>query len=937
MVGRREGKAVKALAWMVFGVGAAMLAAALTWPAGIYPVNEGLMPGTESPRMAKVLEEGQALPIKDAGADFYDLTCSIEIGGMDPLLLTTGFPAGVYVKVDVDKASLGFVSGGTFLERVRSNLVKGKTHTVLLRRRDTFYDLVVDNTMVGGTTFGTAGDSAFKAAGNGVKVSDIRFQPVREPVVFGDDFMRESKEGSPWENISGMWETIGMEHPTLSANPFRLSSAGARAFTVVGKPFWDSYRGSVSVFGAEGQKVGVMFSYRDPDDYFLFRWSAKGKGDEGKAELVSFSNGGYSIVAEKAGGYTPGVWYRVEVVTGMGWAKILVDEQEMFDIVRLGITGGRFGLYSDGVNRTYFDDVVISPVQEATYSGTNAMRYFRPMSGGWQEGAENIHAETDGAFPALYTCTTEWREWTVTGTVNSGDNCGVATAVMDPLNFVCLAVRGKELVLLQRKGGEETVLASGTLPSGTGPTELNLQTSRCVAKGIVRRASGEGTTISCPLPTGLFGGAGLVALSGQADFVPNLAVSVPKRQEAILTGNATFSSEESMSTWAGEMSDWYYGKGNSYWYRGFFPGDVEVSAELAETKMMPGNVLALGVKKTGDDGTPMNGYVMTVKRQAPVQSAPTEPGRVPSGQVEVRLSREGQELTAHTVGVDALYAAGLRTVGETVAGYINGMPLISYRDTGASGLKGYKVAYKADGFALQPGNVLVTSSRMHDYQFNTAPVDWRVASGTWEVTNRWQCDPRWSFFSGTRDGKNKLILLWNKRRFTDPIRVELYAGIKMDNKRGNRYEYARDVNVTLSKDGADTLDGYSFLYGGFDDQKSAILRNGDIVASTTQGVINRSMRIHRQWFHIVVEKDGRNISYTVDDGEVKLSYEDTNPIDAGRVAIWSYDCAIMVSRVRISGGNGEIAEMPGYAADHIPRTIYDVPASVQPTAGEPKK
>jgi hypothetical protein len=924
---------------MLFAVGAAMLAAALTWPAGMYPVNEGLVPGTESPRMAKVLEEAQPLPIKDEGADFYDLACNVEIGGSDPLLLTTGFPAGVYVKVDTDKASLGFVSGGTFLERVRCNLPKGKTHSILLRRRDTFYDLVADNTMVGGVSFGSVGDSTFKAAGYGVKVSDIRFQPVREPVVFGDDFMRESKEGSPWENISGMWETIGLEHPTLSANPFRLSSAGARAMTVVGKPFWDSYRGSVSVFGAEGQKAGVVFSYRDPNNYFLFRWSAKGNGDEGKAEVVSFNNGGYSIMAEKPGGYAPGVWYKVEVVTGMGWAKIYVDEQEMFDIVRLGIAGGRFGLYSDGVNRTYFDDVVITPFQEATYSGTNAMRYFRPISGGWQEGVEDIRADTstNSAFPALYTCTTEWREWTVTGVVNSGDDCGVAAAVMDPLNFVSLAVRGKGLVLLQRKSGEEVVLATASLPDVTGPIELNLQTSRGIARGSARRETGEAVTVSSPLAPGLFGGAGLVALSGRADFASRIAVSMPKRQEAILTGNATFSSEESMSTWAGEMSDWYLGKGNSYWYRGFFPGDVEVSAELAETRIMPGNVIALGVKKTGDDGMPMNGYIMTVKRQTVVQPAPTDAGRGPSGQVEVRLTREGQEIAARTASIDALYAAGLRTVGETVAGYINGMPLISYRDFNASGLGGYKVAYKTDGFALQPGNVLVTSGRMHDYQFNTAPTDWRVACGTWEVTNRWQCDPRWSFFSGTRDGQNKLILLWNKRHFTDPIRVELYAGIKMDSKRGNRYEYARDVNVSLSKDGVDTLDGYSFLYGGFDDQKSAILRNGDVVASTTQGVINRSMRIHRQWFHIVVEKDGKNVNYTVDDGEVKLTYEDTNPIDAGRVAIWSYDCAIMVSRVRISGGNGETAEIPGYVAERIPRTIYDIPATAQPAPTEPKK
>ena len=73
-------------------------------------------------------------------------------------------------------------------------------------------------------------------------------------------------------------------------------------------------------------------------------------------------------------------------------------------------------------------------------------------------------------------------------------------------------------------------------------------------------------------------------------------------------------------------------------------------------------------------------------------------------------------------------------------------------------------------------------------------MDWRVGAGTWEVSNKWQCDPRWTFFSGRGD---ELAVLWNKRPLYGDFTIEYYVGNKMDKLRGGKYEYARDMDITI--------------------------------------------------------------------------------------------------------------------------------------------
>ncbi len=53
-----------------------------------------------------------------------------------------------------------------------------------------------------------------------------------------------------------------------------------------------------------------------------------------------------------------------------------------------------------------------------------------------------------------------------------------------------------------------------------------------------------------------------------------------------------------------------------------------------------------------------------------------------------------------------------------------------------------------------------------------------------------------------------------------------------------------------------------------------------------------------------------------------MIFEDTQPLVGDRVAIWTYDHGMMISKVRISGDNGEDTESPDFLPGPV-KTVYD--------------
>ena len=199
--------------------------------------------------------------------------------------------------------------------------------------------------------------------------------------------------------------------------------------------------------------------------------------------------------------------------------------------------------------------------------------------------------------------------------------------------------------------------------------------------------------------------------------------------------------------------------------------------------------------------------------------------------------------------------------------------------------------------------VQVESQNVYDYTFSTAPVDWTVQSGVWEMTNRWSCSPGWSWFGGRSD---EVASVWNKRKLAGDQSAQMYFAWKMGMS-SSWPEYPSDAALTICGDGQSLASGYAFIMGADDNTRSVLMKGGKIVASSTkpEAILPRltdgnpgNDAMHRRWWMGRVEKVGNEVSCYIDD-KLVLTYTDSKPIDGGQTAIWTVNNGLMLARVQL--------------------------------------
>ncbi|MBI2201481.1 MAG: hypothetical protein HYU43_06025, partial [Armatimonadetes bacterium] len=184
-----------------------------------------------------------------------------------------------------------------------------------------------------------------------------------------------------------------------------------------------------------------------------------------------------------------------------------------------------------------------------------------------------------------------------------------------------------------------------------------------------------------------------------------------------------------------------------------------------------------------------------------------------------------------------------------------------------------------------------------------AAVDWEIAGGAWGMMNRWICDPRWSWFGGMSRG---IVAAWNKHEVRGDLRVDVTVAFMMFREQ-RPIERPGDLGVTFYGDGKSLFSGYTFLVGGEQNSWTRLYRNGEVVASTSEasfllpedrGDEDSLDAIHRHWFHLQVRRRG-NLVTGLYQGVPALQFEDPEPIESGRIAIWSVNNGILLARVQV--------------------------------------
>ena len=863
----------------------------------------------------------------------------------------------VCVDVSSSRVEIGRVEGGSVLPLGRAAVAinPGTAHDVSIRRRGAEMAVVADRRVVI-TAFEPhlSGGRVALARSGGARGEVWPLQRLAEFPEFSDDFMRTPDEPGPWTVHSGEWEIDRLRTPSMSANGFsyRGGSAEGHALASTGQAGWDRYRAEVSMRGDDDGAMGLAFAFAGPERYCLFRWRASDSDNPAPGRELLIVEPGLDgaprerPIANAPEGYRPGQWYRVAAVLAFGRARVLIDDHEVFRAELPELVSGGVALWSSGAKGTVFDDVQVFPdgaIEEAFAAGSPAggvpagvgagVASWRPrwqvVGGEWRDSPGGVVARASGEAKLL-TGSPDWRRATVEVEADApGAGCGLVANYRDEGDYVAFKISGGRARLERIAGGRAVLLDEAPAPPDPGP-RLRLLSDRGYLAGYVNGS----LVVEGHDESSVSGRAGLWSSGGGAAFGDFRAASLPHERPVPLV-NTVFEVDNIMGRWASDSGDWYKGaeSGSShkvYWHRAPFHGDVELAIDLPRAQSIGEDAkVALGVAKSGD--RPGNGYSWSLQ-SADAKGGPAEHGWL------CRMTREGEAIA--DVPLDSGHEPGsifIRKRGKYILAGVDGGTLHTYRDE--EPVEGKRVAFLAKGVDLDPSQARLYGGLVHDYRFARAPSEWRVGKGVWEIANRWKCDDRWSFLVGSpRNWPNskdeeKLVVAWNKRCFPGDVVVDFYIGPRMDQSdppKYRRYEYVRDFNVTISADGRDLSSGYTFMMGGFGNTKSAILRGGRILAedkSMNARYPTGSMIGHQKWWRIRAERSGNKLTfraYFMGRERVALEVEDPEPLSGDRIAVWSYDCPIVIARMRIAGSRGGTIEHPDSAPRGRARTPYDV-------------
>ena len=799
-------------------------------------------------------------------------------------------------------------------------------HRLLIIRSDGWLGIVLDKELVLHALHADYGGGKMfiRADANSPGMTGLRTQPTAA-INFADNFMRTAEMPDPWESVKGQWQlhTVARPNvkysndripdPTRSPNYFFYQGKPeGHALAVAGYPFWTDYSFTAAIkvpqsTTGQSNRIGMVFYRQDSSNYYLLKWSLKTFFlSASKLELIRVLDGKPQTIAETAIPGQTDQWYLAEVSVLGKRIRAFIDRRKIFDVEDSYAIGGKVGLYSEGSLAGYFDDIAVLSTQEFEFykkDGTPDPANIQTVN------QANSSFQFFGA-PA-------WGSYLVTATAKAGQSeaIGIGARFSDLNNGLLFRwnARGPaagKMQLLQILKGKQTVLAEAAEKVQTARSyelKLNL-TEPGIARLYVDGTLKLRAAVSAPASGR---GAMFAAGKGAEFFRPVLAFTEEIVAEQPVA-NRIFVSDPFMQGWSNPRWIWLpEGKTQPaelkdplpiLWHKGDFFGAAKFKIACAATGSIH---LFMPEKKLG------TGYALHLEQPA-------------SGMLGFKLDRQGKTVAqaqvkaadCPIVKMDASGAVKHPQVEFNRDGHyfwlkVGNQQILSYRDS--QPLTGSICAiHRPTGKGLNSEHVETERTKVFEEQFTQAPSSW-TKLGTWQMTNRFQCDPRWSHYAGL---SKQVAAIWNKYEYDGDLTVEYHAGMK----HGRAYTRPGDINLTICGDGHTPSSGYSFIITGWDagwnGMYSRIMRGNQVVAQTDtelvprvrlhaakrhfQGLWNPSGRdVHGAWHYIKVRKIGGHIECYFEN-KLIMTYDDPKPLTGKRVALWTQDNEIVLAKIKLA-------------------------------------
>ena len=115
---------------------------------------------------------------------------------------------------------------------------------------------------------------------------------------------------------------------------------------ITGSLSWQDYTYCVRVLPTDLNGVGIIFGWRDPENYYLFRWGANAgtAPGVGRQQIIRVAEGKRVVVADARGGYQPKRAYVIETAFRPGYAAVLIDGLRVLETADPYLTHGAVGV-----------------------------------------------------------------------------------------------------------------------------------------------------------------------------------------------------------------------------------------------------------------------------------------------------------------------------------------------------------------------------------------------------------------------------------------------------------------------------------------------------------------------------------------------------------------------------------------------------------------
>jgi len=718
------------------------------------------------------------------------------------------------------------------------------------------------------------------------------------PVLFNDDFMRDEAEENIssnnlgfWQKHNGTWNIHAIKNPVRSANPFSFIGKGKNAVATAGYWFWRNYEYSISALPLSKEGFGLYFNYTSENNNYSLKWQQINNEKTETLALQKTTNGKSKTIAKCHIPYFPNQWRKLRIRTIEGLISIYIDDKLILESLDPSpLIGGKIGLWNNSETGTVFDDIQVIPTSEFSID----LPKNRPQFIEQNAGTTNILAINQRNIHTTIT----------TKNFNQLKHpIEIQVRKTSPQDYICLRITPKTknkylLQIIEVNNNKETITKHCDNTTINNTPTIELHTKNNYAWCNINKQ------IFCYTQLQHYSDQGICSIKTNPNSsvkITNLTLKPEKQWNSINNRVMVFEHEKSMENWGNLSSEWHYTtkqQQNIYWHQTDFWQDFSYSTNIQELPITPQDTW--GIILQGDNNKQLAILISNNKQIQINNNTKIQNLTIPTINKTLRIEKRSQQIL--------IFADNQLVLNLPQPNYLNNLCRLG------------RIGRNNISNELWANAIEICAAGIKTYSFKKAPTDWLAQNGIWEVTNRWQCDPRWSFFSGVQN--NGTTCLWNKLLHGDNITLEFFAGPKMNRSLGNHYSYAADINAVICGDGKNITSGYSFMYGGWDNAASQIVKNKNIIAQNKKIKIYRNKKIHHQWFFIKIRKNGNKLSYWIDN-QLVAEIIDPKPLKGKRFGLWTWNNGIMIAQLRISTNSKLNTDNLNNTTNKIPESPYD--------------